>query len=186
MKIMTAINSNIKVIKITTLRKMVPGRQYFAEIHDRRGVFYPVKSVYFNNDLPMKVWDGGHYVDVELGGRGKVRFTSHLASGPIYPVTQIMGCRGKPKNIRVTFYVETGTVNDSTIIDAEFSEITENLVETKPVLQIAAPALMLTHTPEITNDNVEPENTKPVREDGESFGKYMARLNRWKKEQIAA
>lgn len=86
---------------------------------------------------------------------GNVIFQTHAFSGPVYLVTRKLDPKtGNMKNVRVTFY---------TWKNVEFVE---------PEL----PELQVEKTDEIVD-------TKPIREEGESFGKFQSRLRKWKKAQ---
>lgn len=101
----------LRMVHITSLRNMSDGRQYFVELHDERGTVRRVVSVNFNSPKPVKAWIGNEGVTIGAEGRGAIHFVCHTMKGPKFPVAKIIGPRGEPRNVRVTFYT---TIDEDT------------------------------------------------------------------------
>lgn len=161
-------DDNMRTVKITTLRNAPEGTQFFAELHDERGVFRKVLGSEFNTDKPLKAWEGAEGAAVLIEGRGPVLFTNHKFSGPKYPVTRIVNDKtGNERNVRVTFKVGMDVPTTAT----EHSIMTNTLPEE-------------TVEPELVVENEQPQMTKPVKSDYESFGDFMKACKQFKQWQL--
>lgn len=163
-------DENMRTVKITTLRNAPEGTQFYAELHDECGVFRKVLGSEFNTDKPVKTWEGTEGAVVLIEGRGAVTFFAHKFTGPKYPVARIENDKtGNERNVRVTFKVGIDVPTTAT----EHSIMTNTLPEE-------------TMEPELVVENDQPQMTKPVKSDYESFGDFMKackQFKQWQREQ---
>lgn len=95
----------LRTVKVTTLRDAAENEEFFAEIHDEKGIIRRVVGpAIFSTNNPVKSWTGEDHVIVPIEGRGPVRFQNHTMGGPKYPIAKIVGPHGRPRNVRVTFF----------------------------------------------------------------------------------
>ena len=156
----------LRVVKVTSLRNMTDDSKFFAELHDAKGTILPVSSATFNTENPVKSWVGNDGVDVAIMGRGTVSFIAHGMGGPAYPVALIVGPRGNPRRVRVTFY--TIATAPATATEKAMSAKPE-VVDAEVIEPVSAPIVAALAAP--VAEVVVP--AKPKKEDYATFGEWM-------------
>lgn len=143
----------LRVVKATSIASH--GKNFWMRLHDSNELV-PVWLV-SRPERQIKTWSSDDVMVVATPS-GNVIFHAHTFQGPVYLVTRKLDTKtGNMKNVRVTFY---------TWKNVEFNEPeTESLI------------------PEQAAQEETSSNDKPVREESESFGKFQARLRKWRKEQ---
>ena len=164
-------SEGLRTVKITTVRNAPADVQFYAELHDERGVFRKVLGSAFDTAHPLKSWNNDEGASILIEGRGAMRFINHAMGGPKYPITRIVNDKtGNVRNVRVTFKVAGN--KPASKMEAMIFKHPEPEIETME--------------PELVVENEQPQMTKPVKSDYESFGDFMKackQFKQWQREQ---
>ncbi|AXH72687.1 MAG: hypothetical protein [Caudoviricetes sp.] len=141
--------SAVRMVQAISLRGAPAGKRFYVELHDEKGTIRNVMSFSFNTTKPIKAWDADEGMTVAIEGRGMVFFGCHTMGGPKYPVAKIIGPRGTPRNVRVTFYTDieqepAEAHQPAPAVETVTPQIID--VEASPVQLLTAPAAVPTVT----------------------------------------